>query len=31
MLSLDCQNFVQYKSLMFFTYLGNSPGAGLQF
>jgi hypothetical protein len=31
LLSLDCQNFVQYNSLVFFTYLGNSPGAGFQF
>jgi hypothetical protein len=31
LLSLDCQNFVYYNSLVFFPYLGNSPGAGFQF
>jgi hypothetical protein len=28
---LDCQYFVHYKSLVFFTYLRNSPGAGFHF
>ncbi len=31
LLSLDCQNFVPYNSLEFFTCLGNSPGAGFHF
>jgi hypothetical protein len=31
LLSLDCQNFVHCNSLVFFTYLGNSPGAGFSF
>jgi hypothetical protein len=31
LLSLDCQNFVHYNSLVFFTYFGNSPGAGFHF
>jgi hypothetical protein len=31
LLLLDCQNFVHYNSLVFFTYLLNSPGAGFHF
>ncbi len=31
LLSLDSQNLVHYNSLVFFTYLGNSPGAGFHF
>jgi hypothetical protein len=31
LLSLDCQNVVHYNSLVFFTYLGNSPGGGFHF
>ena len=31
LLSLDCQYFVHYKSLVFFTYLRNCPGAGFHF
>jgi hypothetical protein len=31
LLSLNCQYFVHYKSLVFFTYLWNSPGAGFHF
>jgi hypothetical protein len=29
--SLDCQKFGQHNSLVFFTYLGTSPGAGCHF
>ena len=29
--SLDCQNFVRYNSLIFFTYLWTSHGAGFHF
>jgi hypothetical protein len=31
LLSLDCQNFVNHNSIVFFTYLGNSPCAGFHF
>jgi hypothetical protein len=31
LLSLDCQNFVPYNFLVFFTYLGNSPLQGFLF
>jgi hypothetical protein len=29
--SLDCQNFVHYNSLVFFTYLSTPHGAGFHF